>query len=77
MAKDAGMKYITITASITMGLPCSIRSSDYTIVKKTPYGKDVLKMLADECKNRESSYFSITRSSTGIIRIIFRVVLPE
>jgi alpha-L-fucosidase len=31
--------------------------SDYNIVKKTPYGKDVLKMLADECKKQGIKLF--------------------
>jgi len=51
MAKDAGMKYITITSKHHDGFAMfDSKVSDYNIVKKTPYGKDVLKMLADECK---------------------------
>jgi alpha-L-fucosidase len=50
MAKDAGMKYITITSKHHDGFAMfDSKVSDYNIVKKTPYGKDVLKMLADEC----------------------------
>lgn len=51
MAKDAGMKYITITSKHHDGFAMfDSKVSDYNIVKKTPYGKDVLKMLADECR---------------------------
>ena len=31
--------------------------SDYNIVQKTPYGKDIIKLLAAECRKQESSYF--------------------
>lgn len=51
LAKDAGMKYITITSKHHDGFAMwDSRVSDYNIVKRTPYGKDVLKMLADECR---------------------------
>jgi alpha-L-fucosidase len=50
LAKDAGMKYITITSKHHDGFAMwNSQVSDYNIVKRTPYGKDVLKMLADEC----------------------------
>ena len=50
IAKAAGMKYITITSKHHDGFAMwDSKVSDYNIVKKTPYGKDVLKMLADEC----------------------------
>ena len=50
MAKAAGMKYITITSKHHDGFAMfDSKISDYNIVKSTPYGKDVLKMLADEC----------------------------
>ena len=52
MAKDAGMKYITITSRHHDGFSMfDSKASDYNIVEKTPYGKDVLKMLAEACKN--------------------------
>jgi alpha-L-fucosidase len=51
MAKDAGMKYIVITSKHHDGFAMwDSKISDYNIVKRTPYSKDVLKMLADECK---------------------------
>ena len=53
VAKDAGMKYITITSKHHDGF-CMFDSalSDYTIVKATPWGKDPMKMLAAECKKQ-------------------------
>jgi alpha-L-fucosidase len=52
LAKDAGMKYITFTTrhhdSFSM---FSTKFSDWSIMN-TPYGKDVLKMLADECQKQ-------------------------
>ncbi len=51
IAKSAGMKYITITSrhhdSFSM---FDTEASDYNIVDATPYGKDPLKALAEECK---------------------------
>ena len=50
MAKDAGMKYITITSKHHDGFAMyDSKVSDYDIVDRTPYKKDILKMLADEC----------------------------
>lgn len=50
VAKDAGMKYITITAKHHEGFAMfKSEASKYNIVDATPYGKDVIKALADEC----------------------------
>lgn len=58
MAKDAGMKYITITSKHHDGFAMfDSKVSDYNIVKRTPYGKDVLKMLADECHKQGIKLF--------------------
>jgi len=58
MAKDAGMQYITITSKHHDGFAMyDSKVSDYNIVKKTPYGKDVLKMLADECRKQGIKLF--------------------
>ena len=47
MAKDAGMKYIVITAKHHDGFALfDTKVSDWNIVKATPYGRDVLKPLA-------------------------------
>lgn len=51
MAKSAGMRYITITSKHHDGFAMwDSKVSDYSIVKKTPYARDVLKLLAEECK---------------------------
>jgi len=58
MAKDAGMKYITITSRHHDGFSMfDSKASDYNIVKKTPYGKDVLKMLAEACRKHDLKLF--------------------
>jgi alpha-L-fucosidase len=50
LAKAAGMKYITITSKHHDGFAMfDSKVSNYDIVERTPYQKDVLKMLADEC----------------------------
>lgn len=63
LAKDAGMRYITFTTrhhdSFSM---FDTKYSDWSIMN-TPYGKDVLKMLADECHKqgiRLFCYYSLT-----------------
>jgi alpha-L-fucosidase len=58
MAKDAGMRYITITSKHHDGFAMfDSKVSDYDIVDKTPYGKDVLKMLAAECQKQGIKLF--------------------
>lgn len=48
--KNSGARYITITSRHHDGFSMfKTLQSDYNIVDATPYGKDVLKMLADEC----------------------------
>jgi alpha-L-fucosidase len=50
-AKDAGMKYIVITAKHHDGFAMfKSKASKWNIVDATPYGKDVLKQLAAACK---------------------------
>ncbi len=50
LAKAAGMKYITITSKHHDGFAMfDSQVSDWTIVKRTPWKRDPLKMLADEC----------------------------
>lgn len=50
IAKAAGMKYITITSKHHDGFAMyDSKLTDWDIVDRTPYKKDVLKMLADEC----------------------------
>jgi alpha-L-fucosidase len=51
MAKDAGMKYIVITAKHHDGFALfKTDASKWDIVDATPYGKDLLKPLAAACK---------------------------
>ena len=58
MAKNAGMKYITITSRHHDGFSMfDSKASDYNIVKKTPYGKDILKMLAKACRKHDIKLF--------------------
>jgi alpha-L-fucosidase len=58
IAKEAGMKYITITSKHHDGFAMwDSKVSDYNVVRKTPYGKDVLKMLADECRKEGIKLF--------------------
>jgi alpha-L-fucosidase len=50
IVKKAGMKYITITTKHHDGFAMyDSEVSGYNIVDKTPYGKDIIKMLKDEC----------------------------
>ena len=50
MAKDAGMKYLVITSKHHDGFTLfNTKASKWNIVDATPYGKDLLKPLADEC----------------------------
>ena len=58
MAKAAGMKYITITSKHHDGFAMfDSKVSDYDIVDRTPYRKDVLKLLADECRKQGIKLF--------------------
>jgi alpha-L-fucosidase len=58
LAKAAGQKYITITSKHHDGFAMwDSKVSDYTVVKSTPYKKDVLKMLADECHKQDMKLF--------------------
>jgi len=51
MAKDAGMKYIVITAKHHDGFAMfKSNASSWNIADATPYGKDILKPLAEACK---------------------------
>ena len=58
LAKDAGMKYITITSKHHDGFAMfDSKVSDYDIMDRTRYKKDVLKMLADECHKQGIKLF--------------------
>lgn len=58
LAKSAGMKYITITSRHHDGFAMfDSKVSDWNIVKRTPYGKDPLKMLSDEAHRQGIKLF--------------------
>jgi alpha-L-fucosidase len=58
LAKAAGMKYITITSKHHDGFAMyDSKVSDYDIVDHTPYKKDVLKMMAEECRKQGIKLF--------------------
>ncbi|NEN82884.1 alpha-L-fucosidase [Paenibacillus elgii] len=50
-AKDAGMKYIVITAKHHDGFALyDSAASDFNIVKRSPFGRDPMKELAEACR---------------------------
>jgi alpha-L-fucosidase len=58
IAKDAGMRYITITSKHHDGFAMwDSKVSNYDIADRTPYKKDVLKMLAAECHKQGIKLF--------------------
>jgi alpha-L-fucosidase len=65
LAKQAGMKYIVITTKHHDGFAMyDSPSSDYNIVKRTPFGKDPMKDLAQACKKYDLKlcfYYSLGR----------------
>src|SRR5436305_215123 len=53
MAKAAGMRYITITSKHHDGFAMfATKQNKWNIVDATPYKKDPLKMLAEECRKQ-------------------------
>ncbi|HID23688.1 MAG TPA: alpha-L-fucosidase [Planctomycetaceae bacterium] len=63
IAKNAGMKYIVITSKHHDGF-CLFESkaTTYDVVDATPYGKDLLKPLSEECRRQGlkfCTYYSI------------------
>ena len=58
LVKAAGMKYITITSKHHDGFAMfHTKQNDWNIVDRTPYKKDVLKMLAEECHKQGIKLF--------------------
>jgi len=58
LAKAAGMRYITITSKHHDGFAIfDSRQTDWDIADRTPYKKDVLKMLAEECRKQGIKLF--------------------
>jgi len=63
LAEQAGMKYIVITAKHHDGFNMfHTHLTDYNIVDATPYGKDVIRQLADACR-RHGMKFGVYYSS--------------
>ena len=53
MAKEAGMKYIVLITKHHDGFALfDSKASDWNMVKATPYGKDLLKSLAEACRKQ-------------------------
>lgn len=58
LAKAAGMKYITFTSKHHDGFAMwDSKVSDWNIVKRTPYGRDIIRQLADECRKQGIKLF--------------------
>ncbi len=58
LAKAAGMKYITITSKHHDGFAMfDSHLTDWNVVARTPYGKDVIGMLAAECHKQGIKLF--------------------
>ena len=58
LAKSAGMKYITITSKHHDGFAMfATKQNKWNIVDATPYGKDPLKQLAEECHKQGIKLF--------------------
>jgi alpha-L-fucosidase len=56
--KQSGAKYVTITAKHADGFAMwDSKVSDWDIVDRTPYGRDVIKQLADECHRQGLKLF--------------------
>ncbi len=58
MAKNAGMKYITITSKHHDGFAMfATKQNKWNVVDATPWKKDPLKMLAEECRKQGIKLF--------------------
>lgn len=63
LAKETGMKYIVITSKHHDGFCLfDTKTTNYNVVEATPFKKDVLKLLSDECQKQGLGfgiYFSL------------------
>tara|TARA_R110002049_G_scaffold285698_4_gene467003 strand:- start:141595 stop:143364 length:1770 start_codon:yes stop_codon:yes gene_type:complete len=56
-AKRAGMKYLVITAKHHDGFAMfGSKCSDYNVVDKTPFGRDIMKEIADACQKQDIKF---------------------
>ncbi|WP_299547041.1 alpha-L-fucosidase [Seonamhaeicola sp.] len=84
LAKMAGMKYITFTTKHHDGFAMyDSKVSDYSIVKSSPYGKDIFRDLEQACKKHgiklfayysqldwhHPDYFPLGKTGTGVGRV--------
>jgi alpha-L-fucosidase len=53
LARAAGMRYLVMTAKHHDGLAMwDTRTTDWNVARRTPYGRDVMRLLADECRRQ-------------------------
>lgn len=58
LAKDAGMKYMVVTSRHHDGFSMfATKQNKYNVVDATPYGKDVIAQLAEECHRQGLKFF--------------------
>jgi len=58
LAKQAGMRYIVVTSRHHDGFSMfATKQNNYNVVEATPYGKDVLRQLAEECHRQGIKLF--------------------
>ena len=58
LAKQAGMRYIVVTSRHHDGFSMfATKQNKYNVVDATPYGKDVIRQLADECHRQGIKLF--------------------
>lgn len=81
IAKDAGMKYLIITSKHHDGFALfESKASDWNVVDATPYGKDLLKPLAEACKKhgiKLGFYYSQAQDWTNPGGSVARKVMRE
>lgn len=69
LAKDAGMKYVVVTSKHHDGFSMfDTETTGYDITDRTPYAKDPLKQLSEECRGQGLKfgvYFSLVDWSQG------------
>lgn len=69
LAREAGMKYLVVTSKHHDGF-CMFdtKTTDFNIVKRTPFSRDFLKLLEEECKRQGLGfglYFSLVDWNLG------------